>query len=308
MKLLSINKPGFLSLIIDQGRQLHQHMGLTPSGPMDEYAFLWANRLLDNDLNHCCIEISLGTFSASFLADTYFAITGADLNAQLNGTPLVTWQSYRAKKDDVLSFGTPKNQGIRAYLAIKGGIDCPAQFGSCCTVEREHIGGLHNNGEKLKKDDILFGDDSSKSIQLRSVKAALIPDYSNMITCHFICNSQWTWFDNQAQTLFCQQIYTILPNSNRMASKLEAKALRVPDKTLISEGVPLGAIQIPPNGQPIILLKDRQTIGGYPKLGNVISHDIEKLAQAMPGQKICFVPCSIEQAYQYRKQRQEFFT
>ena len=306
--LLQVDKPGFLTLFVDRGRRHHQHMGLTASGPMDEYAFLWANKLLSNTCNSPALEISFGLFTCTIKNNCMLAISGADFAATLNGKPLNNWQSFYAKTGDKLHFKGPQQQGSRAYLSTKGGFDCPLTFNSCCTVEREQLGGQHQ-GKKIATSETIYAYPTEKEI-IRCVPHSLIPDYNNRNTihCRFIPGYQWTAFSKKSQQAFCKQRYILSPQSNRMGCRLTGEALSVASSGIISEAIALGAIQIPPDGQPIVLMRDRQTLGGYPKIGCVISNDIEKIAQAMPGQALQFHISDIQSAYKERQLREAFFT
>lgn len=304
---LSVNQAAFEAIFIDRGRQSYQQDGLTESGPMDEYSFLWANKLLNNPITASCIEISFGLFSITALKPCSIAVCGADFTLQLNSQPISTWQSINLKKNDTLNFQGPRNQGTRAYLAIAGGFASPVVFGSACTVKRESLGGLRH-GQGLKKGDCLLSHDQPLQ-QKRRVTPENIRHYNNkcVIGCRFIPCYQWPLFSAIEQQRFLQQRFKISSQSDRMGFRLNGDSINSEMTGIISEPIALGAIQIPANGQPIILLRDRQTIGGYPKLGTVLSTDIEKIGQAMPGQEIQFMLCDIETAYQERLRRENFF-
>jgi len=308
--LLEITKANFSALFIDRGRVQQQSLGLTQSGPMDEYAFLWANKLLGNDLNAACIEITFGKFSVKALQRCQVAITGANFNARLNHHNLANWETLYLKKGDELHFDGPQMAGTRAYLSIKGGFDCPKPFQSACTVKRENLGGF-NAGEVLQVGDglsSLVQQTQAQTINI-SVYPELIRTYNNrgVIHCRFMPTSQWALFSSQDQQRFLNQAYRISSQSDRMGVRLEGEKLKPYNDGIISEGIALGAIQVPPDGQPIVLMRDRQTIGGYPKLGTVLSTDIEKIGQAMPGQTIQFHVSDIKAAYEERIQRERFF-
>lgn len=308
--VLEVTKASFLAIFVDRGRVRQQEMGLTQSGPMDEYAFLWANKLLGNDQNAACIEISFGQFALRALHPCQLAMTGANFHARLNKQPIDNWQTLLLKPGDELVFQGPKMQGTRAYLAIKGGLECPTPFGSACTVKRERLGGL-NQGEALTRGDQLAAKvpQTQSSAFNISVCPTLIRHYDNheAIVCRFIPAYQWPLFSTAAQQQFLRQEYRISSQSDRMGFRLSGEKLQTYNGGIISEGIALGAIQVPPDGQPIILMRDRQTIGGYPKLGTVLSTDLDKIAQAMPGQKVRFQPSDINTAYRERLQREQFF-
>jgi biotin-dependent carboxylase-like uncharacterized protein len=290
-------KPGLLALVQDLGRHGHQSIGLTTGGPMDEVAFRWGNALLDNDPNSAQIEITFGMFTLEAQANTSIAITGADLGATLNDKSIPPWQTYAIKKGDILAFHQPV-WGLRAYLAVKGGVLCEPTLGSVATVMREKIGGLTSKGDKLKKGDSLSYH-TSHDHQQRAVPRLAIPNYGNK-EIPVILGYQYQSFSSLERANFFSSDYTVSSNSDRMGYRLEGKAVHTELKGIISEGIAYGAIQIPKDGQPIVLLRDRQTIGGYPKMGCVTRVGGGILAQQKPGDIIQFTPITVDQAEQER--------
>jgi biotin-dependent carboxylase-like uncharacterized protein len=290
-------KPGLLALIQDLGRHGHQSIGLTTGGPMDEVAFRWANALLDNDSNSPEIEITFGMFTLEAQADTSIAITGADLAATLNDKSITPWQTYAIKKGDVLAFHQPV-WGLRAYLAVKGGFHCEPTLGSVATVVREKIGGLTGKGDKLQKGDLLAYQAFSGH-EKRSVPRLAIPNYGNK-EIPVILGYQYQSFSSLDRANFFSSDYTVSSNSDRMGYRLEGQEVHSDLKGIISEGIAYGAIQVPKDGQPIVLLQDRQTIGGYPKMGCVTRVGGGILAQQKPGDIIQFTPITVDQAERER--------
>ena len=290
-------KPGLLALVQDLGRHGHQSIGLTTGGPMDEVAFRWSNALLDNDPNSAQIEITFGMFTLEAQADTSIAITGADLGTTLNDKSISPWQTYAIKKGDVLAFHQPV-WGLRAYLAVKGGFLCEPTLGSVATVMREKIGGLTGKGDKLQKGDLL-NYHASRDHQQRAVPRLAIPNYG-LKEIPVILGYQYESFSSLERANFFSSDYTVSPNSDRMGYRLEGNAVHTELKGIISEGIAYGAIQIPKDGQPIVLLRDRQTIGGYPKMGCVTRIGGGILAQQKPGDIIQFTPITVDQAEQER--------
>lgn len=288
-------KPGLLALLQDLGRYGHQSIGLTSGGPMDEMAFRWANRLLDNPENSPQLEITFGMLTLEAQADTSIAITGADLGARLNDTQLLTWQTYAIKKGDILTFQQP-NTGLRAYLAVKGGFQCKPTLGSVSSVMREAIGGLTGKGDKLKEGDLLPYQASSQYHQ-KSVPNLAIPNYQ-CSEISVVLGYQYQAFSAFERAKFFSSDYRVSSSSDRMGYRLEGSAITSEVPGIISEGIAYGSIQIPKDGQPIVLLKDRQTIGGYPKMGCVTRYGGALLSQKKPGDSIQFRPISVDQAEQ----------
>lgn len=290
-------KPGLLALVQDLGRHGYQSLGLTTGGPMDEMAFRWSNALLDNDTNSAQIEITFGMFSLEAQADTSIAITGADLGATLNDKSISPWRSYAIKKGDILAFHQPV-WGLRAYLAVKGGFLCEPTLGSVATVMREKIGGLTGKGDKLQKGDILKYQPFTHH-QDRAVPRLAIPNYGQT-EIPVILSYQYESFSTLERANFFSSDYRVSGNSDRMGYRLEGKVISSDLKGIISEGIAYGAIQIPKDGQPIVLLRDRQTIGGYPKIGCVTRYGGSILSQQKPGDVIQFTPITVDQAERER--------
>lgn len=295
---LQILKPGVISLLQDYGRYGMQHYGITNSGPMDEHAYLWANRLLGNHFNASQIEICMGGFEARFSQATRIAICGAHLHPTLNRKPIKTWHSYAVKEGDVIRFGG-SNQGLYAYLAIAGGFDVTPQLSSCSTVMREHLGGVNQNGEKLAAGDSLeythYIDRHIKGTGSFStfMPEEYIPSYPDKVSLRFIPNYSENGCDEATVKKFTQQTYRVSNEISRMGYRLKGEALPNDGRNIISQGISTGFIQLPKDGQPIVLMKDRQTIGGYPLLGCVGHLDVAKLSQSKPGVEVEFVAVEI---------------
>lgn len=291
-------KAGMLALIQDLGRYGYLSTGITTGGPMDEMAFRWANALLENSPNAAQIEITFGGLALEAQADASIAITGADLAATLNDKPLLPWQTYAVKKGDLLRFQQPV-WGLRAYLAVKGGFLCEPTLGSVATVIREKLGGLTGSGDKLEKEDIIPYQEDQTFKQMRVPRAA-IPNYGQG-EIPVILSYQSSSFSEADKETFFSQEYTVSNHCDRMGYRMEGAAIGNDIKGITSEGIAYGAIQVPQDGQPIVLLRDRQTIGGYPKIGCTTAYGGGVLSQQKPGDKIRFVLTSIEQAEQQRQ-------
>ncbi|MDP2521996.1 biotin-dependent carboxyltransferase family protein [Neptunomonas phycophila] len=293
----NVIKPGILALVQDLGRHGYQHLGVTTGGPMDELAFRWANALLDNNENAAQIEITFGMLTLEAQAATSIALTGADLGATLNGCTIYPWQTYAVKKGDVLSF-KQANYGLRAYLAVKGGLQVAPVLGSCATVLREKLGGVRGNGEKLQQGDIIPYQ-ATHTHRSRSVPRLAIPDYTSL-DIPLVMGYQSNYFSGLDRANFFGSEFKITPQSDRMGYRLNGRPILSNQQGIVSEGIAYGAVQIPNDGQPIVLLRDRQTIGGYPKMGCVTGFGGGLLAQKKPGDSLRFQSVSIDQAEQKR--------
>ncbi|EGA70670.1 allophanate hydrolase subunit 2 [Vibrio sinaloensis DSM 21326] len=284
---ISVVKPGQQTLIQDFGRFGLAHFGITQGGPVDDYAYSWANHLLGNHVNCPTLEITLGQAEFQINHHCQLAIAGGDLNAKLDNEPIKNWSSFAAKPGQRLTFGLPKN-GLRAYLAIKHGFQVPKQLGSSSAVARDQLGGIERGlplaqGDRLPIKPHLV---DNKPLQMTF---RYKPDYDLTLELRVIEGYQIGDFQQDQINAFYAQEFEVSQFIDRMGYRLTGGRVLPPNQEYLSEGIALGAIQIPPNGEPIILLNDRQTIGGYPKFGCVARIDLPRLAQAKPGQKVRFV-------------------
>ncbi|MGO3344516.1 MAG: biotin-dependent carboxyltransferase family protein [Marinomonas sp.] len=298
-------KSGMLALIQDLGRYGYLAAGLTTGGPMDEMAFRWANALLKNDPNAAQIEITFGLFALEAQQATSIAITGADLAATLNDQPILPWQTYAIKTGDILCFNKPI-WGLRAYLAVKDGITCKATLGSSATVMREQLGGLTGQGKKLEKEDLIPYRETHQHQQMRTPRQA-IPNYGQR-DIPVILSYQATSFSDTDKATFFTAEYTVSNHCDRMGYRMEGAGIGQNMPGITSEGIAYGAIQIPQDGQPIVLLRDRQTIGGYPKIGCTTPYGGSILSQQKPGDRIQFIQTTVEKAMLERQQQMKQLT
>jgi len=289
----SVKHPGLLTLIQDSGRFGKHNLGLTNGGPLDVLAFDWANRLLGNDSNATALEISFGGLSLESEIDTAIVVTGAEIPIKINDETMPQWQTHSVKKGDIIELGYTTN-GTRAYLAVAGGFSIPLSFGSSATVVREKIGGL--NGDKLQVGDHLPCDTRENSQHYRLAEDDR-PQYNDGAILRVVLGYQQSAFDPVEHRRFFGSQYQVTDRSDRMGFRLEGEAIKSSIVGMLSEGICHGAIQIPADGQPIVLMNDRQTIGGYPKIGSVIPLDTAKLAQLSPGTTINFESISPEYAH-----------
>ena len=287
-------EPGMLALIQDSGRYGYQHMGVTTGGPMDEFAFFWANRLLDNDLNAPQVEITFGRFSLLAQDDACIAITGGDLGARINDREISPWRTHRISRGDRLDFTAPVS-GLRAYLAVSGGFRPAMKLGSCATVSREGLGGLDGQGAKLAKGDKLAFEKNLAFVEA-FLPGSEIPDYRQHLRLGVIPGYQYQSFPAVQRMKFFSCDYEISQNIDRMGYRLKGDAIYSDLDGIVSEGIAYGAIQVPKDGQPIVLMKDRQTIGGYPKIGCLSALDAGLLAQRGPGASVSFYLSDVAEA------------
>jgi biotin-dependent carboxylase-like uncharacterized protein len=296
---LLIKRSGALASLQDGGRFGVRHLGVTQGGAADWLSQGWANWLLGNPLQAATVEITLGNFSLLAEADSCLALCGADLGATLEGQPLAPGRSFNLRKGQRLVFNTPI-KGVRAYLAAPGGFAAPQLLTSCATVRRENLGGLHGDGRPLAEGDRLSWQGMATTPRELTAEQHALPPTDAPLSV--VLGAQIADFSGQSLFDVFNRTWTIDQRADRMGIRLIGPVLRSSRQSMISEGVPLGAIQVPPDGQPIVLLNDRQTIGGYPRLGALTPLAVARLAQYMPGTQVQLKPIALEAAQ--REQRQ----
>lgn len=304
MSRLSIEASTALCLLQDAGRFGVRHLGVTQGGAADWLSMSWANSLLGNPLEAAVIEVTLGGLTLQAQDDCCLALAGADLGALLDGQPLAPWRSFTLRKGQRLQFTQPL-LGARAYLAAPGGFTAPQVLGSCATVVREELGGLDGFGQPLAKGAELSY--AGPATTLREVPGEQRPDFRRAPVLDLVLGAQHGEFSGQSLFDAFNSTWTLDTRADRMGMRLLGPALQYQGRPMISEGIPLGAVQVPPDGQPIVLLNDRQTIGGYPRLGALTPMALARLAQCLPGQTVRLAPVVQETAHrQHRELLQRF--
>ena len=299
MSRLLIQASTPLCQLQDAGRFGVRHLGVTQGGAADWQSMTWANWLLGNGLQAPVIEITLGGFSVIAQRDCTLALAGADLAATVDGQPLKPWRSFRLRQGQTLDFVQPLN-GARAYLAAPGGFDAPRVLGSCATVIREQLGGLDGKGHALVKGAELGFSDIQPA--LRELHHAWIPIFTDAASLNVVMGAQIGNFSGQSTFDAFNCPWALDSRADRMGIRLLGPTLVYQGPPMISEGIALGAVQVPPDGQPIVLLNDRQTIGGYPRLGALTPLSLARLAQCLPGQWVTLRPTTQEVAQRQQVQ------
>ncbi|PAD22251.1 biotin-dependent carboxyltransferase family protein [Terribacillus saccharophilus] len=302
-KLFQVIKPGLMTTFQDLGRTGYQEYGVVVAGAMDDFSLQIANLLVGNQRNVAGLEVTMMGPVLKVLEDAVIAITGGNLSPRVNGQPAPMWKSFAVKEGQLIEFGQPL-EGIRSYISVAGGFDLPAVMGSNSTYLKAKIGGL--NGRALEKEDILYGNENVHAVTGRSLHYDEIPKYHKEVAVRVVLGPHQDAFADEAIKTFLSSNYEITPQSDRMGYRLKGPELT--HKTtadIISEAIPLGGIQVPANGQPIILMADRQTTGGYTRIATVISTDIPLLAQAAPGAHIRFKEVGMDEAQElyFKKQK-----
>ena len=299
-----VENGGLQSSIQDAGRRGFSDIGLTQSGAMDELAFGYANFLVGNSFNTAAIEIALGGASFRAKSEICIAICGANMQPTCNGHSIALWQTYQLRRGDVISFGFA-NEGQFTYIAVAGGFQTPFAYGSYSTSLKEGLGGIE--GRKLKAGDILPTLGARCPVDRRKLERKFIPKYTDTVTLRVVKGYQEAMFDAKAQETFFNSTYTFKGEGDRMGYRLSGEKISSSVTGILSEPICFGAIQIPAHGEPIVLLKERQTIGGYPKIGSVITVDCFKLAQVQAGAKVRFEAITQEKARALTQAFYQFF-
>ncbi len=294
-----IINPGLLTTVQDAGRSGFQQYGMPVSGAMDWISFRLANILVGNPTNEACLETTFMGPEIEFLESSEFAVTGAEIRITLNGEPIASNQNHIAHKGDILKLETAKN-GFRNYIAFSGGIEVASIMGSKSTYMRGKLGGY--KGRALQSNDELNCGIKPSSFKHRKVTNALfqLPKAHN--TIRVIPANEVNAFTFEGLQTFLDEVYTISPQSDRMGYRLNGKKIAHKEGAdILSSGIANGTIQVPSHGEPIIMLADRQTVGGYTKIANVISADLPLLGQMKPGDKIRFKEVNVYTAQQAYK-------
>jgi antagonist of KipI len=303
---ITIRHPGAQTTIQDRGRTGWQHVGVPVGGPLDECAHRVANLLVGNTPDAAALESALGGLTLQFRHTTLVALTGRDIIASLDGAPVPPWRPLLAPANSVLALHT----GGRTTVAFAGGLAVPAVLGSRSTALRGAFGGLH--GRSLRTDDVLTSDAPTplglriaEHLQTSRARAATFgagpgvrPPYAAEPTLRCIAGPELDALTETSRAALLRDAFALTPEMDRMGCRLRgpALALRAPLE-MVSTGVTAGTIQLPPGGDPIILLADRQTTGGYPRLADVISADLPLLAQLRPGERVRITLVSLEAAH-----------
>ena len=292
---ITVLNPGLLTTVQDQGRIGYQQFGVSVSGVMDPRSASLANILVGNDEKEAVLECTMMGPHLQFNQANCIAITGGDLMPTLDGKPIPNYTAVKGEAGQVLKFTMPKT-GCRAFIAFAGGLDIPEVMGSRSTYMKAKIGGVE--GRKLAKDDVIgFRAPKAelKNMNFRAMASEFVP--RKEYTVRVVLAPQEDYFTDAGIQTFLSEVYSVTAEFDRMGCRLEGAVIQHKEGgDIISDGIAFGAIQVPSSGQPIIMLGDRQTTGGYTKIANVISADFRILAQLKQGDKVRFEKVSVKAA------------
>jgi len=295
--MITVLKPGLLSTVQDEGRQNFLAFGMPRAGVMDRYAARIANLLCGNPLSAAVIEMTLIGASFRFEQNCRISVCGANMNPQINGSIIENWSAIDVSPGDILETGYAKT-GCRGYLAVSGGFNVPIIMGSRATYIRAGIGGVE--GRQLKIGDLIpQGESPPLSAGPVHLDASYIPEYHEKIDLRVLLGPQDDLFLPEGIETFLQSKYQVTDDADRMGYRLEGPVIKHLDKAdIISDALGRGAVQVPGSGQPIIMMAECGTTGGYAKIATVIGADLWRLAQAKPQNIVCFSQCSETDAVQ----------
>jgi len=295
MNLFKVAKPGLFTTVQDIGRYGYLKYGVPISGAMDTFSFVAANLLVKNPLNSACLETTLIGPELQALKKTQIAVTGGEIPIDINGHKASMWQTIEVQESDVISFGKTES-GCRAYMSIKGGINTPQVLRSRSTYVRGGFGGI--DGRQLRSGDIIKGFPTISLERSYAFPEEFIPKYTDFHKICVVLGPQADMFTEKGIETFLTSEYTITSEADRMGYRLEGPNTEYRAKAeVISDPLLPGAMQIPPNGKPIVIMRDAQTTGGYPKIAAAITPDISLLGQAKPSDKIKFSKITTHEAH-----------
>lgn len=300
MQVFKVQEPGPLTTVQDLGRFGYQRFGVPLSGVLDKFSYRVANWLVGNEEGAAVLEIAFMRLKVEVLARAHVAVCGADIPFKVNEDKGELWSSFEVHPGDVISFKQAKT-GLRAYLAVSGGIDTPRVMGSRSTYVGAGLGGF--KGRALIAGDVLHRGDQHLLECTRRLPDSLKPAFDRSITLRALPGPQDDYFDDGLFVFFKDE-FTVSNKADRMGYRLEGPSIALREglpKSIISEPSLPGGVQIPADGQPIILLVE-QTVGGYAKIATVITPDLDKVAQARPGDTVRFEQIDLESAHQVQRE------
>jgi antagonist of KipI len=310
---VAVRAPGIQTTVQDLGRPAWQHAGVPVGGAMDEQAHRIANLLVGNDVDDAALDCALGGVALQFEIDALVAITGRDVTASIDGIPAPPWRALRVRRGGLLVL----HNGCRTTIAFAGGILVPTVLDGRGTCLRGAFGGW--KGRALRRDDRFpVGTATPHSSRIAahldarhrvvsdwSASPALRPPYASAPRVRIIPGPEHALLTTTSRNALFGDTFRIAPESDRMGYRLAGPPLALTEnRDMISSGVTAGTIQLPPGGAPIVLMADRQTTGGYPRIGDVIAVDLPLLAQLQPGDHVAFEAVTLDAAHALLRQRE----
>lgn len=299
---IHIQDPGMATTVQDLGRYGYAHLGISPAGAADALSFRLANRLAGNDDNAPALEMTLIGAALQFDEATVVAVAGAPCAIEVDGAPARHGAAIHLGAGSMLKCGQ-MTRGARAYLAIQGGIDVPLVMGSASTFLGAQFGGWE--GRRLRRGDALNVHRDATFVKGREIRSTLPIEVPGENRLRVTRGPQADWFEEDAFRTLLSTSFTVTDQCGRTGLRLHGERVvpRIASQ-LLTDGIALGAIQIPADGQPIILFVDQQTTGGYPKIANVIAADMHCVGQLRARDTVRFAEVSIEEAVRLLREQE----
>jgi antagonist of KipI len=300
--MIAVLSPGFQSVIQDLGRPGFAHVGVSASGAADPLSFRIGNLIVGNAENTPALEMTLVGGEFEFLQRSVVTITGSDFGPTLDGQAAAMWSPFVVRNGQRLCFGATKS-GARCYLCVRGGLGIKPVLGSVSTHIQTKLGGFQ--GRPLRKGDVIpLTSSSGVRVETAKLDVKEVLAWLTGTEIRVTPGLQEDYFSQSELEKFFSSTFEVLEDSNRMGLRLAGTLIKARTHDIITEGAPLGAIQIPPNEHPIILFVEHQTTGGYPKIANVIAADIPRVGQLRPRDRIRFKRVTVDAALQLLRQQE----
>ena len=292
--VFEVKKPGMFTTVQDLGRPCYLRYGVPVSGAMDSFSLVAANSLVKNELGEACLETTLIGPELQASSETQIAITGGNAHPKINDRPVPMWETLEMHVGDVISFGRMES-GCRSYLSVRGGINTAKVLGSRSTFTRGGFGGI--DGRRLRSGDII---ETVETMMLRvkySMPEKLRPLFNGHFQVQVVLGPQADMFAEKGLNTFLSSPYKITSEADRMGYRLDGPSIEHVGKAdIVSDALLPGAIQVPKDGKPILIMKDAQTTGGYPKVAVAITPDISNLGQARTNDSVEFCKTTVREA------------
>jgi antagonist of KipI len=299
---IRVAKSGLSTTVQDLGRYGYAHLGISPAGAADSLSFRIANLLVGNEENAPALEMTLLGATLEFDENATLAITGSTCECRVGSGPVAANRAFEVGAGAVLQCGS-MTAGARSYLAVAGGFDVPSVMGSASTFVAAGFGGYQ--GRRLRSGDMLSVA-KHDGLRPRTLRPGGLDHLYEQGPLRVTRGAQQDWFAAEVFELMYSIIYLVSEQSDRTGLRLKGGAIQSRQRAeLLTDGLPLGAIQVPQDGQPIILLVDQQTTGGYPKIANVIAADLHRVGQLRPRDEVRFEEVSIAQAVQILREQEQ---
>jgi antagonist of KipI len=289
-------KAGLFTTVQDLGRSGFLAYGVPLCGGMDQFSLVAANLIVGNAPGCACLETTIVGPELEALCGMEVAVTGAECSPRINAENVSMWRTLNLKKGDVLSFGSVRG-GCRAYLSVRGGVDVPVVLGSRSTFVRGGFGGM--SGRALRNGDVISRLDAVPLRIEYSLSEKLLPRFSDCVEARVVLGPQEDMFTEEGVSMFLSGLFRITSDADRMGYRLDGpRVTHKKSADIVSDALLPGAVQVPQDGRPIVVMRDAQTTGGYSKVAVVISPDLNVLGQARPGGSVRFSRVSVREAQQ----------